>query len=573
MQSVFRISIFILTLAGMGWSAELSAQVNNKTRPTAAQVALEKKLIEGEKYTFLGDWEKAEPIFRSILEEDVQNSAACYQLSRTLLATGKTADALTYIRKAERIEPDNEWYLLMESDIHEKIGDLHATVDVYDRLLQLRPKKPQYYEMMISLCKRASQPDRLLRTLDQYEALVGVSESITRNRFETLDGLGRTEEAMEAIRRLTDVFPLNIEYKYLAASYAKKTGHEDIAFGYYKQILDLNPDDTRARLALAAAEKKEGDKASYLQSILPVISNPSIELDIKLEELIPYVLEYAKAKDPGLGSALQEVIQQLVNAHPREAKVYAIQGDILSQAGKDAQAITSYKQATTLNDNVYAVWEQLIALLLNQREYDDLLVQAGKAIDIFPNQGYLYYASGFAYYKKKQLTDAKDMLNQALIMTGKNTGQKINVLNLLGMVHDELGDVDKSVTAFESSLSINPRHPETLAYYALSLSRRIVHSERAIEMADQVMKDGPKSGWIQQILAETYYNQQQYDKANLSMQYAVDQGTDGAGYNLSGDILIKLGKKEEALAMWQKAIDKGYMTSIVQRKMEEYKTQ
>jgi cytochrome c-type biogenesis protein CcmH/NrfG len=66
---------------------------------------------------------KQNPSFAAILEQDVQNSAACYQLSRTLLATGKTSDALIYIKKAIRIEPNNEWYLLMEADIHEKIGD------------------------------------------------------------------------------------------------------------------------------------------------------------------------------------------------------------------------------------------------------------------------------------------------------------------------------------------------------------------------------------------------------------------------------------------------------------------
>jgi tetratricopeptide (TPR) repeat protein len=124
------------------------------SRPSAEDVTLEKKIIEGEKYTYLGDWEKAEPIFRSILEEDIQNSAACYQLSRTLLATGKTADALIYIRKAIRIEPNNEWYLLMEADIHEKIGDFYSVMDVYEQLIKLQPKKVQYYEMLIGFLQK-----------------------------------------------------------------------------------------------------------------------------------------------------------------------------------------------------------------------------------------------------------------------------------------------------------------------------------------------------------------------------------------------------------------------------------
>jgi tetratricopeptide (TPR) repeat protein len=561
--------IIIALFSLVGGSQQLIAQ----TRPTSEQVAIEKKLIEGEKYTFLGEWEKAEPIFRSILEEDVQNSAACYQLSRTLLATGKSTDALSYIRKAIRIEPDNEWYLIMEGDIHEKIGDLHAMMDIYDRLIALQPKKPQYYEMQISLCKRTASPLRLLATLDKYESLMGISESITRNRFETLDVLGRTEEAMQAIHRLTEVYPLNTSYKYLAASYAKKIGREEAATTYYKAILQLDPDDSRAKLALAGTTKQEGDKAGYLQSIVPIISDPGVEIDVKLGELIPYVIEYSKSKEAALGEALLHVIQKLKTSHPREAKVYAIEGDMLSQMGKDKPAIESYKQATALNDNIYVVWEQLIALLLRSHQYDELQVQSTNAIDIFPNQGYLYYASGYAYYKQKQLSDAMDMLTQALLMTGKNLGQKVNVLNLMAMVYDEQGDVDKSIASFESSLGINPHHPETMAYYALSLSKRISRSDRALSLADQLVKDGRTEGYLHRIIAEVYYNQQEFLKANQSIQFVLKEGPDGSGYNLAGDIAVKLGNKEEAVRHWQKALELGYMEAAVKQKIAEHKTQ
>lgn len=553
--------------------AGFAAFAQPASRPLAEEVTLEKKIIEGEKYTFLGDWEKAEPIFRSILEEDVQNSAACYQLSRTLLATGKTADALIYIKKAIRIEPNNEWYMLMQADIHEKIGDLYAVMDVYEQLIRLQPKKVQYYEMLIGFSKKTKDNDRLLRTLDAYEKLVGVSESITRNRFETLDAMGRTSEALAAIDRLTKVYPQVIDYKYLAAAYAKKIGMEDKALEYYRQVLTINPDDTRAKLALAGAEKAEGHTSEYLKSIQPVISNPTIDIDVKLEELIPYVLEYSKTKEPELGNALIDLVQQLVTTHPKEAKAFSVQGDVLSIAGKDEAAITAYKQSVALKDNIYIVWEQMIGLMMASHAYDDVVAQTTKAIDIFPNQAYLYYAAGYAYYKKKHLDEALDMLNEALIMTGKNAGQKINTYNILGMVYDEMGNMDKSITAFESALAINSKNVETLAYYALSLSKRIKNSDRAIDMADYVVSTGNKSGTIHQVLAEVYYNQDKYEKAEASIQVALKEGADGAGYNLAGDIYLKLGRKADAVTMWQKAIEHGYADNLVKKKIEDNKSQ
>jgi tetratricopeptide (TPR) repeat protein len=169
-------------------------------------------------------------------------------------------------------------------------------------------------------CKKTKDNERLLRTLDAYENLVGVSESITRNRFETLDAMGKTNEALAAIDRLTKVYPQIIDYKYLAAAYAKKIGMEDKALEYYRQILLISPDDTRAKLALAGAEKAEGHTSAYLKSIDPVISNPTISIDVKLEELIPYVLEYSKTKDPELGRCFDRNSAAISHLPPQRSK-------------------------------------------------------------------------------------------------------------------------------------------------------------------------------------------------------------------------------------------------------------
>jgi predicted negative regulator of RcsB-dependent stress response len=56
------------------------------------------------------------------------------------------------------------------------------------------------------------------------------------------------------------------------------------------------------------------------------------------------------------------------------------------------------------------------------------------------------------------------------------------------------------------------------------------------------------------------------------MQVALKEGTDGAGYNLAGDIYLKLGNKAEAVTMWQKAIENGY-SGAGKKKIEDNKSQ
>jgi tetratricopeptide (TPR) repeat protein len=561
--------LLIAWVSLFGFTQLVSAQ----NRPTSQQVAIEKKLIDGKKYILLGDYEKAEALFRAVLEEDVQNGPACYELSRTLAATGKFSDALTYIHKAIRIEPDNEWYLLMEADIREKSGDLYATMEMYDRLIALKPEKPHYYEMQISLCKKTGDQERLLKVLDKYEASRGLTESISRTRFETLDAMGRQEEALSALDKLTVVFPTNTDYKFLAAAYAKKAGMEDKATKYYRDVLAIDPDNSRAKLAMASTEKQTGDDIGYLQSITPVITNPGVEIDLKIKELLPYVIQLSKTKESVLGQTLKELTAQLVKTHPRDAKSYAIHGDVLAITGERQAAIDSYTQATVLNGSIYSVWEQLIALLMAQRSYDELIRQSQAAITNFPNQAYLYYASGYGYYRKEQYDEALEILNEALIMTGRNTSQKISVYNILGLVYDELGDLDKSSVAFESALTIDPKNPETLACYSFTLSRRITQSEKAISMTEKALSQGNLAPMTLEMIAKTLYNQKKYKEALASIQAVLTADPYGDAYNLAGDILIKMGNAEEAKVMWQRALDDGCTDPDLKRKISDPKAQ
>lgn len=207
------------------------------------------------------------------------------------------------------------------------------------------------------------------------------------------------------------------------------------------------------------------------------------------------------------------------------------------------------------------------------RSYDELIRQSQAAITNFPNQAYLYYASGYGYYKKEKYDESLEALNEALIMTGRNMGQKISVYNILGVVYDELGDLDKSSVAFESSLSLDPKNPETLAYYSLMLSRRITQSDKAISMTEKALGQPNLLPGTQEILAEVLYNQKKYKEAYASIQVVLAADPYGDAYNLAGDILIRLGNVEEAKAMWQRALDEGCTDPELKRKISDPKAQ
>jgi len=542
-------------------------------RPTADQLTVERRLIEGKKYELLSDWDKAAAAYRAILDQDPLNGVACYELARTLTAAGKPKEALEYIRKAVRLEPDNEWYHLMEADIHEQIGDLYSAMEVYDRLIALRPDQPHFYEVLIDLCRRTNNQERMLSVLEEYQVITGVTESVSRLRFEVLDDLGRSGEALAVLEQLSQAYPRDIEYRFLAAAYARKIGREDKAVDYYRSILDDDPANDRAKLALAGAEKKSGNDAGYLASIESVINNPALDIDVKLEEIVPYVVEFSKNRDATLGAALERLSGQLVKAHPKEAKAYAMRGDILSFSDRFEEAAAAYSKAVELNPNIYLVWEQLLGLLMRQYDYAGVLAQATKAVDFFPNQAFLYYAAGYGAFHTRAYGEAVEWLDQALPMTARDPVQRINVLNLLGLAHDRRGDVDQSVAAFETSLAIDPKNIETMAFYSLSLSRQITSSQKAMEMAGKVATDPRATPALLRTVAEVYVNQKQPEKALAAIESALRGPLDPEGYRLAGDILDAAGRPADALGQWEKALDAGLKDEALKQKVAQRKSQ
>ena len=92
-------------------------------------------------------------------------------------------------------------------------------------------------------------------------------------------------------------------------------------------------------------------------------------------------------------------------------------------------------------------------------------------------------------------------------------------------------------------------------------------------MAEKVLAEGNQSAVVHQWIAEVFYNQKKYTKANESIQVSLKKGTDSYGYNLAGDILIAMGDTDQAVDMWQKALNMGYTEQDVKKKISEHKTQ
>lgn len=543
-------------------------------RTTAEEVNIQKVFIEANKNKILGAYEEAERLFKEVLEKDKQNHAAAYELGRVYMAQDNYPKALEFVNLAIRIEDQNTWYHMLKADILEARQEYDDATLVYEDLIKINPKERYYYEHLTEIYQKTNQFDKALENLDRFEDLFGIIEPVIRNKFDILNELGRPQEALREVDKLIDLYPEDLDYLHLAATYAKQVDMEDRALSYYRQVLKIDPNDSRANVALASTFKNQGDDVAYLSSIRDIIRNPSIEVDAKIQELIPYVQKVMDQRDSSLEASLFDLISALEKNHPHDAKVFAINGDLFQATEQYEKARRAYERTIALDDSVFPVWDQLIAIQAKQKDWESLINTTESAMDVFPNQGVIFYYNGIAYAQKADYHEAKSSLTQALLMSGRDPGLKYNVLVQLGEVYHELANHQKSNEAFEKALEINANAFPALNQYAYFLALRKENLSEAIALIERAQTTRPNDfrGFHTKGLILLQQGDFTNAKEQLEIALTKENGSENADlWEHLGDTSIQLKDRMKAIEYWQKSLELGADEDRLTKKLNDNK--
>jgi tetratricopeptide (TPR) repeat protein len=151
--------------------------------------------------------------------------------------------------------------------------------------------------------------------------------------------------------------------------------------------------------------------------------------------------------------------------HPDEAKTWSFSGDLFYQANRPAEALDRYRRCLKLNPTVFTVWENTLTLLAGQKNYDEMLLTAEKAMDAFPNQPKAYFYYGAAANINGRPDDAIPQLEQGLLMTANNSGLRLDIIDQLGLSLLGKKDFSAAIARFEQSLTKGgDQHPGILEH-------------------------------------------------------------------------------------------------------------
>jgi len=244
---------------------------------------------------------------------------------------------------------------------------------------------------------------------------------------------------------------------------------------------------------------------------------------------------------------------------------------MLYQDGRQEEAVNYYLRAVRLKPANYSVWQNILNVEAELNRYDSLTIHAESALEFFPNQALLYYFAGTGYLIKKDYKKAVRSLE-----TGKRFTSDPNLLTVfygqLGDAFNGLEETEKSYKAYDKALENKADNDHVLNNYSYFLSLEKKELDKALEMSSALVKKFPENatyldthGWVLYVRGEFKEAKKFIEKAVLL------NDEDGTVIEHYGDVLFQLGNVEEAIVEWEKALQKGEASELLEKKIADRK--
>jgi tetratricopeptide (TPR) repeat protein len=185
-------------------------------------------------------------------------------------------------------------------------------------------------------------------------------------------------------------------------------------------------------------------------------------------------------------------------------------------------------------------------------DYDALLVDSEKTIEYFPSYPLPWFFAGISYFQDKEYEKAVDRLTKGKDFVVNNNALLEQFYSTLGDAYNELANYNASYDAFDKALQMNPDNSIVLNNYAYYLSLRGENLAKAETMAKKAVELDAYNSNNLDTYAWVLFQLEKYQEALNWIKKAHQNGGSNSGVvnEHYGDILFKLGKKDEAKKYW-----------------------
>jgi Tfp pilus assembly protein PilF len=377
---------------------------------------------------------------------------------------------------------------------------------------------------------------------------------------------GKQARAAEILKSMLEVDPASYEVKKGLGDTYLREDSVNAALRVYDELVVLRPEDLELRASRTHAYLAKQDYASATAEFEQVMSRDSITIDdqIRFGQIFVSFVE----KDSAVAPHALKMFHEISSRNPGDFRPYWFLGALNNVMKDDSAALKNFTKVTEIAPQNVDGWIGVASIYYDHDEFAKAIEVLHQAEAKLPDEYRVELLLGVSYQRSKQPQEARTALEKAVRINPKN----VDALSSLGLVCNELGDLAASDTMYERALRIDPKNHLVLNNYGYSLAERNMQIERALGMSKEAVRQEPENqsyldtyGWI-------LYQMGKYTEAEKMIHKAIDLGSKSAViHEHLGDVYAKLGRQEDAMIYWRKALEIDPANTGLKEKIEKGK--
>ena len=510
--------------------------------------------VEATRQKLLGNMGEALKNLEQCILINPGSDAAFYQIAQIMINNGNLQNGKKYLWKAAELEPANLWYQMTLSGIYFQEKNLDSAIICYEKAVKAFPEKENLQLTLADLYTENKNFGRALDILGKFDEKYGVNESTTLSLVQTLMAEKRYVEAKNKIEVLLSQKPDEVVYNGLLAEIYRGQGDNQEALAVYNKLIMSNPGDPRVQLSLYDFLMSEKNYEEVLELMKTVIFNEKISK----EEKVTLVAELIE-KDEIIGKygpGLEQVIRELEDNYKNDNIVSLIKPEYLQKVGRLKEAATILEGLIERNPENYLSWERLLLVYYDLKDYIKLEERGRECATKFNRSvlAKILYAS--AAMENKHFDTALEELRKADILAGDNKEIKLQVMTMKADIYYRMKNFEDSFKTFDEALKLNEEDLTVMNNYAYYLAEENMRLKEAEKMAEEVIQKEGNNNTFLDTYAWVLYKRGKNRQAAKIMNQIINSGEkdDAEWYEHYGYILKTMGKCDDAIAKWEKAI-------------------
>ena len=361
----------------------------------------EMAFFNGLRQKALGNLESAAEDFLKCIRLDGSKAAPMYELAMIYYGFSQYSDALFFIQSACEIEQENIWYQQLLAEIYISNQKYKAAIITYRKLLKEQPGNEEWHFHLASAYLLDNQLRKAIEVYNDMEQYIGVDEMLIMQKHRIYLDLKDKRGAKSELEKWILSEPKNPKPYGLIAEMYLLEGNQEKAIETLERILEIAPNNGKAHLTLSDLYRNNGEEEKAFNSLKIAFKSSDLSIDSKMRILITY---YDITQiDSTLKKDAFDLVEILKESHPNDAKPHTIAGDYYFREGDLKAAKEAFETALQFDQSRFPIWQQLLIICFDLKEYELVVSYAQKAMELFPSQPITYLLSGMSYIQIKSV--------------------------------------------------------------------------------------------------------------------------------------------------------------------------